>query len=160
MKTKAKKKPAKAEKKAVQRVSAKAPRKVAAKASAAPRKSKIGHNSGVNVPLVNIFVEYERLDANIKEMNKAKSDCRARAKEEHGVAKQNFTREIALRKLDESVRVELEQGQKQLQEMLGYQFTLSLLKQEADEEDGEYDEGATARDVEDENQFAAESELH
>lgn len=159
--TKAKKKPAKAEKKAVQRIAAKAPRKVAKASKAASSKSKIGHNSGVNAPLVKLFQEYERLEANKKEITKAQSDIRARAKDEHGVAKKNFTHEVALRKLDEAVRVEFEQGQKDLQNMLGYQFSLSLLKEQAEDENNEYDESAPVgnRDVEDENQFDSE-ELH
>jgi uncharacterized protein (UPF0335 family) len=162
----AKKKPVKAEKKAVQRPKLKLAKNASrsAKRAARPARSRgEGHNSGINAPLVKMFEEYERLDANKKEITKAQSDIRARAKDEHGVAKKNFTHEIALRKLDSAVRVEFEQGQKDLQEMIGYQFNLALLNQEGSEDEGgDHDDSAPVgdHDVEDQNAAAASSELH
>lgn len=158
----AKKKPVKAEKKTVQRPKLKLTKSASRKAKASPRVARgaAGHNSGVNTPLVTLFDEYERLDANKKEITKAQSDIRARAKDEHGVAKKNFTHEIALRKLDAAVRVEFEQGQKDLQDMLGYQFSLEILQQQGGE--GESDDSAQVgdHDVEGQNAEAASSELH
>lgn len=101
-------------------------------------KPQIGHNSGaqVNKPLVKIFEKYEALENNKKEINKAQRDLKAAAKSEHNVQTKNFTAEVALRKLDQDVRVQFEQGQKDLQSQLGYQFALGLAEDEEGEEGG------------------------
>lgn len=98
-------------------------------------KPQMGHNSGahVNKPLVKIFEKYESLENNKKEINKAQRDLKAAAKSEHNVQTKNFTAEIALRKLDQDVRVQFEQGQKDLQSQLGYQFALGLTEGEEGE---------------------------
>ena len=120
-------------------MSGKKPKKVvklpAPKRAKKKAKANIGHNSnsGVNKPLIKIFEQYESLAKNAKEIGKAQRDLKAKAKEEHGVQTKNFTAEIALRKLDSDVRTQFEQGQKDLQDRLGYkQLELALDGDEAE----------------------------
>jgi uncharacterized protein (UPF0335 family) len=100
---------------------------------------KIGHNSGqFNAPLAKLFTDYERLEANKKEIGKAQRDIRAKAKEEFGIQIKNFSQEIAMRKLDPDVRIQFEQGVQDLKGMLGYQFAFNIA---SPKKEGEGDKG-------------------
>lgn len=110
--------------------------KVAQKADK-PKKPKTppkgtGDNS-VNKPLVKIFDDYAQLDKSKKEIAKAQRDLRAKAKESHGVQSNVFNHQVKLRKMASDVRVQFEQGINDLNEQLGYQFTLGLIEAEKTE---------------------------
>lgn len=96
-----------------------------------------GHNSGqINDALVQIFTDYEALEANKKEISKAQRDLRARAKSEFNVQTNVFSDQIRKRKMDADVRAQFEHGVKDLEDMIGYQMSFDLASEEGDDGEG------------------------
>lgn len=100
----------------------------------AKQRASMGHNSGLINPVIQkLYTDYEQIEQNIKALNKDKKALRVKAKEEFGVATRVFSIELSMRKLDENVRAEIEQGHADLKCMLGYQMALNFADQNAKE---------------------------
>lgn len=89
-------------------------------------KAYVGHNSGAIPTVVQLMDETLSIDNQLKELNKAKRDIRNRAKTEFGILSWNWGHEVAMRKKDKDVRIQLESGAVDLKNMLGYQASLDL----------------------------------
>ncbi len=96
----------------------------------------VGHNSNmgqVNPDVQGLFSKYDEIEAAIKVLNKDKAAIRNQAKDEFGISKRVFAIELSLRKLDPTVRADIELEHTDLKAMLGYQMALNLME-ENDEE--------------------------
>lgn len=85
------------------------------------------NSDGVNAPLKEIFEKYMKLEADMKKLNQAKRELRAKAKEEHEILSSVFMYEIAMLKKDPEQRVQFESGVKDLKSQLGYQMAMDLV---------------------------------
>lgn len=115
------------------------------------RKDMSGHNSGQKNPgknpaLIIIFEKTHRLIADRKQINLAIRELRADAKKTHNVSSGAFNDELRLQQLDKDVRIQREQGLRDLQHMLGTGFQLALdLAEENAEIDPEQDPVAAGK---------------
>lgn len=88
----------------------------------------IGHNSGEQHPeVIKKILELMAFAAQKKSIAKAERDVRNSLKTEFGVMASSVAREIALRKLDPDVRVQVETNHEDLKKMLGYQPQLDFV---------------------------------
>ena len=88
----------------------------------------IGHNSGEKHPeVIKRIEELMALQAQKKSIAKAERDIRNSLKTEFGVLSSSVAREVALRKLDPDVRVQVETNHEDLKKMLGYQPQLDFV---------------------------------
>lgn len=87
----------------------------------------IGHNSGEKNPeAIKCIDELMQFQAQKKSIAKAERDVRNRLKSEFGILSTSVAREIALRKLDPDVRVQVESNHEDFKKMLGYQPQLDF----------------------------------
>ena len=100
-----------------------------------PQPGQIGHNSQEIPELKGMMDEYLASCERQKAEAKLQRDIRNRAKTEFGVLSSAWAHEVRLRKMDEDVRVQFEEGHKDLKCALGYQLPLF-----ADSEYEEHDE--------------------
>lgn len=113
---------------------AKAKKDKAAKKPAGPKPvANIGHNSnGETSPeAVNLINEIMAFQDQKKSIAKAERDCRNRLKTEFGILSTSVAREVALRKLDPDVRVQVESNHEDFKKMLGYQPQLDFVEGQA-----------------------------
>lgn len=88
----------------------------------------IGHNSGEKNPeAIKCVEELMRFQEQKKSIAKAERDVRNRLKIEFGIMSSSVAREIALRKMDPDVRVQVESNHDDFKKMLGYQPSLDFV---------------------------------
>jgi len=104
-----------------------------------------GHNSNLVIPeLVDMMTEDLALDEKKKEITRAQTDIRNRAKTQFGILKATWQREKQLRKMDQEVRAQLEINHAELKGMLGYQETLQFDTTKKEDKDLDPSKAATA----------------
>jgi len=87
----------------------------------------IGHNSGEKNPeAIKCIDELMAFQVQKKSIAKAERDVRNRLKSEFGILSTSVAREVALRKLDPDVRVQVESNHEDFKKMLGYQPQLDF----------------------------------
>jgi hypothetical protein len=114
----------------------------------------IGHNQPhtgeVNPEAVKRLEELMALQEQKKAIAKAERDVRNSLKTEFGILASSVAREVALRKLDADVRVQVETNHEDFKKMLGYQPSLDFVggvateaSQKAQPKEAELDERST-----------------
>ena len=88
----------------------------------------IGHNhtGEKNPEAIKCLEELMGFQVQKKAIAKAERDVRNRLKTEFGILASSVAREVALRKLDEDVRVQVETNHEDFKKMLGYQPSLDF----------------------------------
>ena len=105
-----------------------APKKAGPKLVAKDIKPGMGHNSGEKHPeVIKCNDEIMHKQEQKKSIAKAERDIRNRLKTEFGILSTSVAREVALRKLDPDVRVQVESNHEDLKKMLGYQPQLDFV---------------------------------
>lgn len=99
----------------------------------AERVARAGDNSEINQPLVDIFDEDDHLEEQQKMIGKQRRELRAKAKEEHGISSDVYQHQKKLRRMEAARRVQFEHGCVELNEQLGYQFTLDMVGDGSDD---------------------------
>lgn len=105
-------------------------KKAAAAKKPAPKAAiaSMGHNSGEKHPeVIKKILELMAFATQKKSIAKAERDVRNSLKTEFGILSSSVAREIALRKLDPDVRVQVETNHEDLKKMLGYQPQLDFV---------------------------------
>jgi hypothetical protein len=103
-------------------------KKAGPKLVVADLKPGIGHNSGEKNPeAIKCIEELMQFQAQKKSIAKAERDVRNRLKSEFGILSTSVAREVALRKLDPDVRVQVESNHEDFKKMLGYQPQLDFV---------------------------------
>jgi hypothetical protein len=113
------------------KVPPKAKKDKAEKKPAGPKPvANIGHNSNgeISPEAVNLINEIMAFQDQKKSIAKAERDCRNRLKTEFGILSTSVAREVALRKLDPDVRVQVESNHEDFKKMLGYQPQLDFVE--------------------------------
>ena len=90
----------------------------------------IGHNSNngeVNPEAVKLLDEIMDCQKRKKAIAVAERDARNRLKTEFGILSSSVSREVALRKLDKDVRVQVETNHEDFKKMVGYQPSLDFV---------------------------------
>lgn len=88
----------------------------------------VGHNSGEKSPeAIKCLEELVHIEAQKKALAKGALQVRNRLKSEFGILSTSVARELALRKLDPDVRVQVETNHEDFKKMLGYQAQLDFV---------------------------------